>query len=105
MELASVEPIRSLSQTPRRRNYGTWPASTNILFVASWKRCREFDFLLAMGIDPHRFVRKAGYNENPCRREETMATSDVNRRIVLAMMGASAAGAAMTPAQAQQVPW
>ena len=34
-----------------------------------------------------------------------MSTSDWNRRTVLAMMGASAAGAAMSEAHAQQVPW
>jgi predicted TIM-barrel fold metal-dependent hydrolase len=34
-----------------------------------------------------------------------MSTSDWNRRTVLAMMGASAAGAAVSEAQAQQVPW
>ncbi|HMA73644.1 MAG TPA: amidohydrolase family protein [Xanthobacteraceae bacterium] len=34
-----------------------------------------------------------------------MATSDVNRRTVLAMVGASAADAVMSQAQAQQVPW
>jgi predicted TIM-barrel fold metal-dependent hydrolase len=34
-----------------------------------------------------------------------MSTSDWNRRTVLAMMGVSAAGAAVSPAQAQQVPW
>src|SRR5258708_24616360 len=34
-----------------------------------------------------------------------MSTSDVSRRTILAMMGASAASDAMASAQAQQVPW
>src|SRR5260370_36594334 len=34
-----------------------------------------------------------------------MSASDWNRRAVLAMMGASAASAAISSAQAQQVPW
>src|SRR5215472_15604651 len=34
-----------------------------------------------------------------------MSTSDVSRRGILAMIGLSAAGVAMSPAQAQQVPW
>src|SRR5262245_29745551 len=34
-----------------------------------------------------------------------MPGRDLNRRTVLAMMGASAAGAAISPARAQQVPW
>jgi predicted TIM-barrel fold metal-dependent hydrolase len=34
-----------------------------------------------------------------------MTTSDMSRRTVLAMMGAAAAGAAITQAHAQQVPW
>src|SRR5260370_10752159 len=38
-------------------------------------------------------------------REEPMSMSDVSRRTILAMMGASAASAAMSSAQAQQVPW
>jgi len=37
--------------------------------------------------------------------EATMPGQDWNRRAVLAMMGASAAGAGISPAQAQQVPW
>src|SRR5262249_20368302 len=37
--------------------------------------------------------------------EEPMSMSDVSRRTVLAMMGAAAAGAAIAPARAQQVPW
>ena len=34
-----------------------------------------------------------------------MSMGDVSRRTILAMMGASAAGAVIAPAQAQQVPW
>src|SRR5258708_21305684 len=34
-----------------------------------------------------------------------MSTSDVSRRTILAMMGASALGAASSEAKAQQVPW
>jgi predicted TIM-barrel fold metal-dependent hydrolase len=34
-----------------------------------------------------------------------MSMSDVSRRTILAMMGAAAAGAAISPARAQQVPW
>src|SRR5215475_11602706 len=37
--------------------------------------------------------------------EESMSMSNVSRRAVLAMIGASAAGAAAAPARAQQVPW
>jgi predicted TIM-barrel fold metal-dependent hydrolase len=38
-------------------------------------------------------------------REERMPGQDLNRRAVLAMMGAAATGAALSDVQAQQVPW
>src|SRR5262249_27710668 len=34
-----------------------------------------------------------------------MSTGDVSRRAILAMIGASTAGVAMSPGQAQEVPW